>query len=155
MEEFKALEEEGMLWLTDLLNNMMNEETILEEWRESTIISICKQKGDIMNWENYHGIKLTEHGLNILERIIDKRLREIVDIKGWQNGFRKRMGTSDAIFIVKQLMEKYIKGHKDLCLTFVDLEKTYDRLSREVLFWAMRRKGVPEKLIKIVIKMYK
>ena len=74
---------------------------------ESIIIPIYKQKGNIIYCKSNRDIKLTEHGLKILKRIIDKRLREILDIKGLQYGFRKGMRTSHAIFIVKQLMEKY------------------------------------------------
>ena len=83
-EVFKALEEEST-WLTDLLNNIMSDELIPEEWRRSTITPIHKKKGGIINCENYRGVKLTEYGLKILVRIIiDKRLREIVDIRGRQ-----------------------------------------------------------------------
>ena len=49
---------------------------------ESTIIPIYKQKGNMINCEIYQGTKLTEHGIKILERIVDKRLTEIVDIRG-------------------------------------------------------------------------
>ena len=40
VEEFKALEEEGILKLTGLLNNIISEETIRDEWKESTITQI-------------------------------------------------------------------------------------------------------------------
>ena len=49
------------------------------------------------------------------------------------------MGTLDAIFIVRKLMEKHFERHKDLFLTKVSLENASDRVPREVLFWAMRR----------------
>ena len=78
----------------------------------------------MMNCENYRSIKLFEHGLNILERIIDKRSSEIVDIlRGQQYRFRKEIETLDAIFKGRQIMEKSIDRHNDLFLTFVELEK--------------------------------
>ena len=49
-------------------------------------------------------------------------IREI-DISGRQNGFRKRMGTSVAIFIVRNPIEKHIERQTDLVLTLVYLEK--------------------------------
>ena len=58
-------------------------------------------------------------------------LRERVDISGRQYGFRKRMEKSDAIFIVRQIMQKHIEGYEDLCLNFVDLEKAYDWVQRK------------------------
>ena len=44
------------------------------------IIPIFKKKGDILECGDYWDIKLTEHLLKVLERIIDGRLRLIVRI---------------------------------------------------------------------------
>ena len=41
-----------------------------------------------------------------------------------------------------------------LYICFVDLEKTLDRLSRKVLEWAMRKKGIPEALVRSVMSLY-
>ena len=38
-------------------------------------------------------------------------------------------GIADAIFILRQLQEKYIRKRKDLISVFVDLEKAFDRIS--------------------------
>ena len=44
-----------------------------------------------------------------------------------QFGFMPDRGTTDAIFIVRQLQEKYLHINKDLYMVFVDLEKAFDR----------------------------
>jgi len=41
---------------------------------------------------------------------------------------------------------------KKLCMVFVDMEKAFDRVPREVIWWALRRKGVMEREI---MEMYK
>ena len=45
-------------------------------------------------------------------------------------------------FIVRQMQEKFRAKGKKLYFGFVDLEKAFDRVPREVLRWAMRRLGV-------------
>ena len=39
------------------------------------------------------------------------------------------------------------------CICFVDPEKAYDRVPRKVLEWAMRKKGIPEALVRSVMSL--
>ena len=55
--------------------------------------------------------------------MIEARVRSRVKIDNMQFGFCSGKGTTDAIFIVRQMQEKYLAGKKDLWLAFVDLEK--------------------------------
>src|SRR5437899_2114748 len=52
-------------------------------------------------------------------------------------------GTTDAIFIVRQVQEKLLDKQK-LWMAFVDSETAFDRVPREVLWWALRHAGVEE-----------
>ena len=155
IEMIKALGREGEEWMKDLLRAIWEEEEMPRDWEESLMIYIFKQKGDIMECGNHRGIKLTEHGLKVLERILDERLREIVKIGKQQYGFMKGRGTLDAIFIVRQLQEKRLEGNQKLFCAFIDLEKAYDRIPREVVFWCLRKRKVPEKLVRLVEMMYR
>ena len=71
-----------------------------------------------------------------------------------QFGFMPGRGTTDAIFILRQLQEKKLAKNKKLFLAFVDLEKAFDRVPRKVLWWSMRKLGVDEWIVKLVQSMY-
>ena len=45
-------------------------------------------------------------------------------------------------------------AERDLYIVFEDLEKAFDRVPREVIWWLLRRKGVLEEEIKAMMKMY-
>jgi hypothetical protein len=66
--------------------------TIPDKWRDSTLIPIFKEKGDVQRCENYRRIKLMSHTLKILERILDGQLRMQVTIGRQQLGFMKGLG---------------------------------------------------------------
>ena len=71
-----------------------------------------------------------------------------------QFGFMPGKGTSDAIFIVRQVQEKHQAKKKMLYYAFVDLEKEFDRVPREVVRWALRKLCVDEWLIRTVMALY-
>ena len=50
--------------------------------------------------------------------------------------------TTDAIFILKQTIEKHREGQKDIRVTFIDLEKAYDPVPREEIWRCMRERNV-------------
>ena len=51
------------------------------------------------------------------------------------------------------MREKYLAKKKELWMAFVDLEKAFDRVPREVVWWALRKVGVEEWLIKVIQSM--
>ena len=69
--------------------------------------------------------------------------------------FMSGRGTTDAIFIVRQLQEKHLAANKLLYMAFVDLEKAFGRVPRDVIWWAMRKQGIDEWLVRLVQSMYK
>ena len=52
-------------------------------------------------------------------------------------------------FIVRQLQEKHLAANKPLYMAFVDLEKAFDRVPRDVIWWAMCKLGIDEWLVRL------
>ena len=93
--------------------------------------------------------------MNVLERVVEGLVRQRVEIDEMQCGFMSGRGTTDAIFIVRQLQEKHLAANKPLYMAFVDLEKAFDRVPRDIIWWAMRKLGIDKWLLRLVQSMYK
>ena len=70
------------------------------------MVTVYKRKGDALECGSYRGIKLLDHAMKICERVIEEKVRSRVCLDGMQFGFSRGKGTTDAIFIVRQLQER-------------------------------------------------
>ena len=66
-------------------------------------------------------------------------IRQLVSIEDSQFGFVPDRGTTGAIFVVRQLQEKYLAANKRLYMAFVDLEKAFGWGPWKVIWWALRK----------------
>ena len=78
----------------------------------------------------------------------------IVKIDHMQFGFMSVRGTTDAIFIVRQIQKACIRKNQNPYFTFIDLKKGFDRAPKKVLWCALRKFGVPEWIVCVIQVMY-
>ena len=71
-----------------------------------------------------------------------------------QYGFRPGRSTTDQIFTLKQIFEESWEYGKDLFAWFIDLEKAYDRVSRNKLWKVLREYGVDGQLLRAIKSFY-
>ena len=150
-----AASSHGKQVILQIANKILNGKDMPHDWRMSTVVPIYKQKGSVMDCASYRGVKLLEHGMKVVERLLEKRLRRLVEVDKMQFGFMPGKSTVDAIFILRRMQESYLKKKRKLFIRFVDLEKAFDRVSKKVIEWALRKKLVPERLVQTVMSMYK
>ena len=95
--------------------------------------------------------------MKVLEKIVDGRIRKVVESKmgDVQFGFRSGRSTTDLMFAVRQIVEKKLEMKKDSYWAFQDMEKAYDKVPRRLIWAVLRWFGVPESLIEVVQAMYR
>ena len=90
------------------------------------------------------------HTMKLWEKVIEGRIRKEVMIAEQQFGFMPGRSTTNTIFCLRMLLEKWTEGSA-LCL---DLEKAYDRVPEDELWEYLRLAETSECYIRIIKDMY-
>nr|GEV49004.1 integrator complex subunit 11 [Tanacetum cinerariifolium] len=124
-----------------------------DEWKLSEVIPIYKNKGDAQACSNYKGIKLLSYTMKLWARVIERRLRRETRVPDNQFGFMPGRSTTEVIHLLRSLMKKYRKRQRDLHMAFLDLEKAYDSVPRELVWRTLRDKGTPRRYSRVIKDM--
>jgi Reverse transcriptase (RNA-dependent DNA polymerase) len=154
IEVWSCLGDIAIVWLTKLFYTIFQSNKMLDEWRKSILVPIFKNKGDIQSCTNYKGIKLMSHTMKLWERVIEYRLRKLTTVSKNQFDFMPGRSTMEEIFLIRQVMERHREQKKDLHMIFIDLEKAYDKIPRNIMWWTLKRKLVPTKYVTLIKDMY-
>jgi hypothetical protein len=139
-------------WVHEILCDVWNNEEMIEDWTTAILIRLYKNKGDRTVCGNYRGISLLVVTGKIFSRIILNRIQNLIDkqLLEQQAGFRRNKSTIDQIFTLKLIMEKSQEYNKPLFLCFIDLQKAYDSVDRNLLWKVCRCYGISEKLTRLL-----
>ena len=72
--------------------------------------------GNVTECTNYRGIKLMCHGMKLYERLVEDRLRQVIEISSTQYGFQQGKSTTEPIFALRMMLEKHLEKRKNLHL---------------------------------------
>ena len=140
------------VYLTMLLSLIWLHLLIPKAWLELTIICLYK-KGLKSLAANYRALSIGSNLSKLVPRIILNRLQNTYEhnISEAQFGFRKGRSTCDAIFIIKNVINKHAGP---FVLVFIDLTAAYDHIPREFLFRVLEFRTGAKVLIYILRKLY-
>ncbi|GFR61508.1 endonuclease-reverse transcriptase [Elysia marginata] len=125
------------------------------DWKEGHLVKIPK-KGDPSRYENYRGITLLSIPGKVFNRVLLNRIKAATDpkLRDEQAGFRSNRSTTDQIATLTIIVEQSLEWNSPLIVNFLDYEKAFDSIDRELLWKIMRNYGIPEKIVSLVRKMY-
>lgn len=121
------------------------------------IVSPVYKKGDKLARENYRAISLLSIPGKIFLRIIMGKMELKIDerLKESQYGFRPGRGTTDAIFIARQIIEKANERKIPLHFHFIDFKSAFDTVWRKALWKMLKKIGVDPRTVNLIEYMYK
>ena len=124
-------------------------------WTQSLIITLPK-KGNLQMCQNYRTISLISHPSKVMLKILLNRLKPQAEeiIAEEQAGFRTGRSTTEQIFNLRVLMEKYQEHQQDLYHVFIDFKKAFDRVWHAALWTTMHKYNISVNLITIIRNLY-
>ena len=90
------------------------------------------------------------HTIKIREKVIEYMLRFETIIFEKQFEFMPRRSTTGAIYLLREMIEKYRSRRRNLSMIFIDLVKTYDQVPIDTLKRALEKKRVNVAYIKTI-----
>lgn len=101
-----------------------------QDFKDATIVTIYKRKGDRAECGNHRGISLLSVAGKILAKILQHRLQSLAEdiLPESQCGFRANRSSQDMIFTLRQLQEKSAEQRQPFIVIFVDFSKISARL---------------------------
>ena len=79
-------------------------------------------------------MKHTEHSLKVVEQITEEIISNVIVVYDLQFGFTLRRCLANTTSIVRSTQQKCIQKDQILFFVFVDLEKTFGKVPRKVLW---------------------
>ena len=124
-------------------------------WTQSLIITLPK-KGNLQQCKNYCTISLICHPSKVLLKVLLNRLKPRAEsiIAEEQARFRSGRSTTEQIFNLRILCERYLQHRQDLYHVFIDFKKAFDRVWHKALWSTMRLYNINVNLIQVIENLY-
>ena len=141
--------------MTSIINKVYDLGKIPQDWVNSIFIPIPKVN-KATECSDHRTISLISHAAKILLIVIKNRITPIIEkqLAETQLGFRKGKGTREEIFNLRVLTERVIEKKKQLHICFIDYAKAFDRVKHEKLVDIMKKTGIPEHEIRLIVNLY-
>lgn len=134
-----------------MCNQIWRGESTPDEWIQSVLVTIPK-KGDLKDCRNYRTIALMSHVGKIFMMILLERLKAQTEehLADEQAGFRKDRNTVQQILMLRLIAEKAKRKGRQVYNCFIDFEKAFDSVYKDVMWTTLQSYGVGKRLTAIL-----
>ena len=152
VEMIRAAGDMGASMIRDLAVAIIRDCKVPSDWEQSFIVCLYKGKRGQLERGNYRG--LDRAGYENPGKDCGRPHQTVGVNRQFPVWLRPRQRHYRRNVFVRQLQEKYLAANKRLYMAFIDLEKTFDRVPRKVIWWALRKLDVEEWIVRLVQGMY-
>ena len=143
-------------WLKTIMDWILENGTTPKSWKYSRT-TLLHKGGNTENLENYRGITVCSVTYLIFTSILQFRMAKVVEeneiLGPLQHGFQRNKSTTDALFILSQMLENRSKT-KSGVLTFIDLRKAYYSVPWYKLWQTLEKLGFNGLFSQILQNLY-
>ena len=135
---------ELFLHFQHLFNGIIQHGFVPIDFLSGTISPIVKNaQGDLSSCNNYRGITLGCLPAKLFEYALQLKLSHILGTDPLQFGFKKRTGTTHALYTLKSTVDYFVRNGSKVFVAFLDCTKAFDRISHYGLFTKLITRRIP------------
>ena len=145
--------------MIDVLTEICNKIWRTGEWptpRTQSLIITFPKKGNLQLCQNYRTISLISHSSKVMLKVILNGLKpqakEIIAEE--QARFRAGRTTTEQIFNLRILCEKYLQHQQNLYHVVIDFKKAFDRVWQAALWATMRKYSISANVVRTIEQFY-
>ena len=135
--------EDVITTLTTICNKIWQTGEWPTAWTQSLVVTL-PTKGNLQQCQNYRKISFISHPSKVMLKIILNRLKRQAEmiIAEEQAGSRAGRSTTEQIFNLRILCEKYSQHQQDLYHVFTDFKKAFDRVRHAALWVTIKKYNI-------------
>ncbi|KAL9982087.1 hypothetical protein ACROYT_G010881 [Oculina patagonica] len=155
VEMLKASPAIALYQLLNICNQTLDQCKAPSDWKKSLLAKVPKI-GDPSICDNYRGISLLLVPYKVFCRLLLSRMQEGVEkrLRQEQAAYRRDKGTTEQIFILRNILEQSAEWQAPLYIGFIDFKKAFDSVRRDRLWNILKHYGIPENFVNIIRDLY-
>ena len=123
------------------------------KWVSSMLFAIPK-KGILKLTKNWRGIQMGEYINSWYDRILCNRIKLWMSIDEFQSAYQKGKSCNTQLFTFRTITELAKKMKTPIYISYVNLEKVFDKVKRETLFRLLQNLGIGSAMLNALKNLY-